>query len=77
MAEKISSYLTKVVNINKILSFTVRAILMDMEFEKVSDDMKLVQVNTTESREHVGQIEQGIIVVKEQAISVITNLLFT
>ena len=43
-----SSYLAKIVNIYKKVYFTVWFILMDMEFEKVSDDMELVQVNTIE-----------------------------
>ena len=37
----------------------------------MSDDIELFQAKTSASREHVGEIEQGIIVVKEQARSVI------
>ena len=47
-----------------------------MEFEKVSDDLGLDKVNTSAAREHVGEIECRIIVIKEWAINVITNLPF-
>ena len=37
---------------------------MGMEFKNVSDDMELVQENTTAAIERVGEIEQGIRVIK-------------
>ena len=40
---------------------------MDMEFEKMKDDMQLVYNNTTADREHVGTIERGINLLKECA----------
>ena len=38
---------------------------MDMEFEKVSNDLDLVQVNTIVDIYHMGEIERGIRVIKE------------
>ena len=47
-----------------------------MDFEKVLYDLEMVQVNTTGDKKHVDNIEYGIIVVKERAISVIMNIPF-
>ena len=40
---------------------------MDMEFEKLKDRMPYVVLNTTAAREHVGEIEWKIRVVKVRA----------
>ena len=47
--------------------------LMDMEFEKLRDMLPNVTLNTTAAREHVGEIERKIRVVKERARSTIDN----
>jgi len=39
---------------------------MDQEFDKVKDKMPSLEVNTTAAREHVGEIERGIRLVKER-----------
>jgi hypothetical protein len=41
--------------------------LMDMEFEKLRTMMPHVALNTTVAREHVGEVEQKIRVIKERA----------
>ena len=56
MSMRIISSLTKIVKLYARGRFIACAILVDMEFEKVSYDMDLVQVNTTAYREHVGKI---------------------
>jgi len=43
----------------------VQTALMDMEFEKLRDMLPNVTLNTTAAREHVGEIERKIRVVKE------------
>ena len=43
---------------------------MDQEFDKVRDEVGLVEVNTTAAREHVSEIERFIRVVKERARAV-------
>ena len=43
----------------------------------MSDDLELVQVNTTAAVDHMGEIERAIRVVKERARSLISNLPFT
>ena len=40
--------------------------MMDMEFEKLKPLMPHVALNTTAAREHVGEIEQKIRVIKER-----------
>ena len=59
----ISSSLTKIVQIYTRGGFNVRVFLVDMDFERVSDDLELVKVNITADRYHMGEIEWGIIVV--------------
>ena len=77
MAAQISSSLTKIVNIYTRVGFTVRVIFMDMEFEKVSDDLEMFQLNTKVAIDHMGEIKRGIRVLKERSRSVIVNLSFT
>ena len=40
---------------------------MDQEFDKVENKISLVEVNTSAAREHVGEIERMICVIKESA----------
>ena len=49
---------------------------MDMEFEKVQDELSLVQVNTMAAQEHVGEIEHGIHTIKERSKNVMSDLPF-
>ncbi len=54
--------------------FIVQVVMMDMEFETLKELMDNVTLNTTAAREHVGEIERKIRVVKEQARGT-TNML--
>jgi hypothetical protein len=45
----------------------VQVAMMDIEFEKLKDLITNVTLNTTAAREHVGEIEQKIRVIKERA----------
>jgi hypothetical protein len=56
--------------------FTVPAIIMDYEFEKVRDHVPSVNINTTAASEHVREIERKIRVVKEQAHGIICTLTY-
>ena len=49
--------------------FVVNFALMDMEFEKNSDKLPLVEVNTTAAREYVPEIERQIRTIKERTRS--------
>ena len=59
-AGQLAKYLMKVVYGHAHGGFVVNLMLMDMEFEKVKDELPLVEVNTTASREHVPEIERRI-----------------
>ena len=54
----------------------IRVILVDMEFERVKDELGLVDVNTTAAREHVAEIEGGIRLLKEHSRCFIKSLPF-
>ncbi len=48
--------------------------MMDMEFEKLVDLLPNVTINTTAAREHVGEIERKIQVIKERARGTMNTL---
>ena len=73
-AKQLSSSLTKIVKIYARGGFTVRLVMMDMEFEKIKDDFDKVVVNTTAAREHVGEIERAIRHIKDRSRCVISDL---
>ena len=75
-AGQISSAIIIVINLYARGGFIIRVIMMDMEFEKLKDapDMELIDVNTTAAREHVGEIEQAIRLMKERARCVMKTL---
>jgi hypothetical protein len=66
--------LDRVVQIYSKAGFVVQTALMDMEFEKLRDKMPRVVINTTAAREHVGEIERKIRVIKERARGTINML---
>ena len=68
-ADQLGGGLKKVLNLYRRGGFIVRVILMDMEFESLTDELELVQVNTTAAQEHVGDIEHGIRTIKDRARS--------
>ena len=63
-AMQLSSGLNKIVKLYGRNVFFVNVVMMDMEFEKVSDKIVNTEVNTTADREHVGENELCIRVVK-------------
>ena len=56
--------------------FTVHVILMDMEFEKVTDELGHVTVNISAVREYLAEIERGIRWVKERSCAMVANIPF-
>ena len=44
--------------------FVIHLVLMDTEFEKIKDKVGLVEVNITAAREHVGEIERHVRLIK-------------
>jgi hypothetical protein len=66
-AKSLVHTLERVVHIYGMAGFIVQTALMDMEFKKLKDKLPNVILNTTAAREHVGEIERKIRVVKERA----------
>ena len=75
-AKQLSSSLNKIVPLYARGRFIIHVISMDMEFEKVQDELGLVQVNTMATHEHVGEIEHGIWTIKERSRSVMSDFPF-
>jgi len=66
-AKRLVQTLERVFKIYATAGFIVRTTMMDMEFEKLRHLMPHVVLNTTAAREHVGEIERKIRVIKERA----------
>ena len=75
-AKQLSKLFKKIVQLYARGGFIIRVILMDMEFEKVKDELGLIDVNTTAAREHVAEIERGIRLLKERSRCVVKSLPF-
>jgi len=73
-AKRLVDTLERVIHISSKAGFIVQTTLMDMEFEKLRDMLPNVTLNTTAAREHVGEIERKIRVVKERARSTISGI---
>ena len=56
--------------------FVVNLMLMDMESEKVNDELPLVEVNTTAARENVPEIERRIRTIKERVRAATSDFSF-
>ena len=68
-AGQLAKSLMKVVYAYARGRFVVNLALMDVEFEKIKDELPLVEVNTTAAREHVPDIEPRIKTIKERVRS--------
>jgi len=66
--------LERVFRIYLTTRFIVQAMMMDMEFEKLRPLMPHVALNTTAAREHVGEMERKIRVIKERARGTFNSL---
>ncbi len=66
-AEHLALTLERVFRIYATAGFMVQMAMMDMEFEKLKTLLPHVALNTTAAREHVGEIERKIRVIKERA----------
>mgnify|MGYP000854466914 CR=1 FL=1 len=73
-AKQLSSSLDKIVRLYTLGGFIVKVILMDEEFDKLENIIGLVEVNTSAAREHVGEIEHMIHVIKERAWGISATL---
>jgi hypothetical protein len=73
-AKRLIDILEIVIRIYRKAGFIVQTTHMDMEFKKLRDKLPNIILNTTAAREHVGEIERKIQVVKERARSTISIL---
>ena len=75
-AKRLAITLERVLKVYARGGFAVQTMMMDMEFEKLVDLLPSVAINTTAAREHVGEIERKIRVIKERARGTINTLPF-
>jgi hypothetical protein len=73
-AKRLAIALERVLKVYAKGGFAVQTMMMDMEFEKLVDFLPTVAINTTAAREHVGEIERKIRVIKERARGTINTL---
>jgi hypothetical protein len=73
-AKSLANSITRVLQIYERAGFIVQTSLMDMEFKKLKDLIPQLTINTTAAREHVGEIERRIRVIKERARGTISVL---
>jgi len=66
-AKRLVQTIERVFRIYSTAGFIIQITMMDIEFEKLRPLMPQVALNTTATREHVGEIEQKIRVIKERA----------
>ena len=71
-AKQLGNSLTKIVNFYSRGGFVVNVVLMDQEFEKIVDEVLKIEINTTASCEHVGEIERAIRTLKERSHAVMS-----
>jgi hypothetical protein len=66
-AKRLAQTLERAFRIYTTAGFVVQTAMMDVEFEKLRTLLPHMALNTTAAREHVGEIERKIRVVKERA----------
>ena len=77
-AKQLSKKLKRILRLYGRAGLTVHTILMDMEFDKVADALEGdIVVNTAAAREHVGEVERDIRLVKERCRGVVSCLPYT
>ena len=74
-AKQLGIALNKIVELYARVGFVVNVIFMDQKFDKVEDEVGLVEINTAVAREHMGKIERMIRVIKKRFRSIVSTLL--
>ena len=74
MAYYLSKSLNRVINLYGCGDFSLRVILMDMEFKKLADNLRKMEFNIAEPWEHVGEVDRDINRVKDQEIYFISTI---
>jgi hypothetical protein len=73
-AWQLNSSITKIVQLYAPTGFIIKVVMMDQEFNKIEDNIKLVEINTTTAHKHVGRIKQLIRTIKEQSCALVSSL---
>ncbi len=74
MAKRLVHTLQRLFRIYGTVRSVVQVAMMDMEFKKMRDMLPNVTLNTTAAREHIGEIERKIRVIKERGRGTINTL---
>ena len=74
MAKQLHASLDAVARLYRRGGFLVKMCLMDIEFKPLEDLSTDVPVNTTAAREHVGDVERSIRVIKDRCRSVLSEV---
>jgi hypothetical protein len=56
------------------MGFIVKVMMINQEFDKIKDAIKMVQINTTIACKHIGNIEQFIRTIKERSQALVLDL---
>jgi hypothetical protein len=73
-AKRLVLTLEQVIRVYGVAGFIVQVALMDMEFEKLKEVLPNITINTMAAREHAGEIERKIQVIKERARGTMATL---
>jgi hypothetical protein len=73
-AAQLSNSIMKIVKLYASTGFIVRLVMMDQKFDKVDNIVNMVKINTTVAREHIGEIECNIRVIKERSHAIVSDL---
>ena len=74
LTKHIAKQLLSVVNMYQKDGFKIQTILTDNEFNKVSDELPHLVLNTATANEHVGEVEHQICLFKECSQGIISTL---
>jgi hypothetical protein len=66
-AWQLNSSITKISRLYARTGFIIKVMMMDQEFDKIEDNIEMVEINTTATRKHVGEIEQLIRNIKKRS----------
>ncbi len=75
-AKLLADGIRRIIDLYSRGGFQVGTVLMDNEFEKLTNLVPIIQINTTAAKEHVPEIERLIRLIKEQGRGILNTLPF-
>ncbi len=72
--QQLDSLLTKIVRLYSCTGIIIKVVMMDQEFNKIEDEINMVENNTTAACKHVGKIECFIRTIKERSRALVPDL---